>query len=142
MSGVVAAGSWISAVQGKPYVLGARGPDAFDCYGLYYWVAKHVFGRPVPSLSDVDYSGVKDLSAVFAAHVGRWEAIDEPFEGCAVSLSKSLKFVHHCGVWTAADRGLIVHAHKAAGGVVAQGVREMRREGWKHIEFFRYRLED
>lgn len=42
---------WSSAFVGRPWALGAEGPDAFDCWGLVREVQRAVFGRELPALS-------------------------------------------------------------------------------------------
>lgn len=137
-------GEWIAEVQRKPWVLGARGPDAFDCYGLYYFVQRTFFGREVPKFgwANLPPGKPKEAGAVFAKYLGRWKPVEKPFEGCGVALSKFSRIIHHCGVWTEADKGLVVHSSRSTAGVVCQTLRELRQEGYKRIEFFEYCPED
>lgn len=41
---------WSSDYIGKPWELGAEGPNAFDCWGLARWVQERVYGRELPQL--------------------------------------------------------------------------------------------
>lgn len=41
---------WSSAYVGKPWELGAEGPDAFDCWGLARWIQRVQYGRELPQL--------------------------------------------------------------------------------------------
>ena len=41
---------------GSPYVLGATGPDTFDCSGLIYFVAREALGMQLPRTSRALYS--------------------------------------------------------------------------------------
>ncbi len=41
---------------GKPYVLGATGPESFDCSGLFYAGLKQLFGASVPRISTDQYA--------------------------------------------------------------------------------------
>ena len=138
-------GAWIAEIQRKPWRLGARGPDAFDCYGLLYWVKRTYFGQEVPRhlVEFPERWGSRDVGRIIRENLGRWQTIDAPVEGCGVGLSKfSSGIIHHCGLWTDADGGLVVHSARAKAGVLCQTVDELRREGYKKIEFFDYFPED
>jgi len=47
---------WAKRQLGKPYVFGARGPNAFDCSGLVYYVLNQA-GHHVPRLTAAGYQG-------------------------------------------------------------------------------------
>ena len=38
----------VDELLGKPFRLGARGPDAFDCFGLVGWLYREVYGIEIP----------------------------------------------------------------------------------------------
>lgn len=129
---------WVEHVLRRPWVIGAKGPDEFDCYGLCYFVRKRFFGQEIPSYDAVSYDGVKELAEAFRSRFSGWVELDTPEEGCVVALSRSKMFIHHCGIWTWQDRGLVIHTTKFAKMAIAQSVLDLRRDGWKRIEFFRY----
>lgn len=63
---------WAAPLIGKPYKLGACGPDAFDCIGLvrYYFLHRHGLALP-------DYQLVADGSAELLAFIRatRWRRV-------------------------------------------------------------------
>ena len=129
---------WTESVLGKPWVRGARGPDKFDCYGLIWWVRKCFFNQNIPRLEWLHFKNLSGLTDIFKEHVSGWDKIETPVEGCAVALSRFPKFgIHHCGVWTDADEGLIIHAEDF-NNVRAQSIQDLRLYGWKIIDFYEY----
>lgn len=44
---------WAEQYIGRPWSSGSRGPHAFDCWGLLYWIYKHHHGIELPMFSDV-----------------------------------------------------------------------------------------
>jgi hypothetical protein len=129
---------WVDEVLNKPWVPGARGPDSFDCYGLLWWVKKHFYFEDIPHLGDIPYAGLKDVAKHFEENFAGWDHLDKPEDGCAVALSMIRNAIHHCGVWTERDGGLVIHADEC-GQVKAQSVRGLRLFGWRTIEFYQYR---
>ncbi|MEO0721956.1 MAG: NlpC/P60 family protein [Pseudomonadota bacterium] len=53
--------TWWSEYIGKPYEANARGPEAFDCWGLVETVFREALDIGVPSYGDID---TNDLLAV------------------------------------------------------------------------------
>ena len=98
---------------GRPWVMDARGPDAFDCWGLVYWVYKTHLNVQLPAY-------VTELATPIPTHpatiTGKeqgkpaWSAVARPLEGCVVALSGN-KAVHHVGIYFG---GLVYHAACAA----------------------------
>jgi len=92
---------------GKPFELGGRGPNAYDCYGLAAEIRRRV-GRPIPE----DYTHGRDarschLEIARAAAVCFVElASPEPF--CLVSFRIVAPFTSHIGV-VLADRFRFIH---------------------------------
>ncbi|MEY2374545.1 NlpC/P60 family protein (plasmid) [Lentilactobacillus buchneri] len=48
--------------RGKRYVLGAAGPNTFDCSGLVMYALKHAFGIDYPHFSGAQYGKTKHIS--------------------------------------------------------------------------------
>ena len=128
-------GEWVIDVLGKPWIPGGRGPDEFDCYGLLWWVQKKYFGQTLPDFAGVNPASMGGLKDQFEAGLDDWQSIPEPVEGCGVAMSRKWGFIHHCGIYTSADRGLVAHA-PIDGRVHAQTLRDLRVRGWKRIEYF------
>lgn len=137
-------GEWVPAVQRIPWKLGGRGSDAVDCYGLLYHVKRSFFGQEVPPyfVEFPNVWGPRDVGRIISENFARWQKLEKPVEGCGVGLSRfSNGILHHCGIWTEADGGLVVHSARKA-GVLCQTLSELRRDGYKKIEFFDYFPED
>lgn len=131
-------GEWVVDVLGKPWTPGGRGPVEFDCYGLLWWVRKKYFGQTLPEFAGVFPGSMDGLCRQFTTGLEAWEPVQEPVEGCGVALSRKRRFIHHCGVYTAANRGLVVHVPDG-GQVGAQSLQDLRLHGWKRIEFFQFK---
>lgn len=98
------------AQQGKPYVLGAEGPDAFDCSGLVYYSLRSV-GVKIGRYSARNY-----------ARVDEWETI----EGKSNLKPGDLLFykssgtsdttITHVGIWLGGNK--LVHASSSRSSIV------------------------
>ena len=85
---------------GRPYVPGATGPDAFDCFGLVAHVSSTLFDRTIPSQGE------------FLAARRLFRAAIIPVDG-AVALMRAGD--RHVGIWLA--EGGILHAVEGKGVV-------------------------
>lgn len=78
---------WAFDLIGRPYDLGAGGPDSFDCWGLVRWVFKNVHGIELPMVavgesgnerairSAIDVSGWSPVAGVPRRTISRrWTA--------------------------------------------------------------------
>lgn len=83
--------------QSAPYRDGARGPLAYDCYGLVIAVRHEVFGLPLmPSLGGVGRAKLREnTKAYLAISAGMEECHPEP--GAIASAFKR-EFLEHVGV--------------------------------------------
>lgn len=125
---------WTTEYLGLSWVSGARGPDAYDCWGLLVKVYQE---RLQISLREhnADFSKVSICDREIADESAEWERLCIPEDMCAVALSKSVKFLHHVGIYLDIDGGLIMHSHETS-GVVIQSVQELRNQGWKRFEYY------
>lgn len=128
---------WAIPYVGKKWVAGGRGPEVFDCWGLCWWVEKEHFQRNMP-LYALDPHDHKLCAQAFheAQQSQQWVEIKQPVEGCIVGLGRG-SFVLHCGVWTAADGGLVLHAQEKS-NVVAHSLARLRADGWQRITFHQH----
>lgn len=108
---------WADALIGKPYRLGGRGPEAFDCWGLLQFVWRSRLGLIVPDIG----AQVEGLAARVRAFrsVGYGQVMaDEvaaPAEYDAVYMTGA-RWPHHIGMWVLPDaRGGVLHAVEGAG---------------------------
>lgn len=123
---------------GKPWVAGARGSGAFDCWGLLFDIYRYHYSIDLPEYQ-VDPKNMGLVTGAFADGVeaGDWVEISEPVDGCAVALSRN-KRIHHVGIWLDVDRGVVLHANEG-NGVMAQSINELKRDCWRIIKFYKHR---
>lgn len=105
----------VNAIIGKPYQLGARGPEAFDCWGVVVWVYERLSfplpGVPTAGMSRADI--VRVIRGHGADHVGlTYRQAAEPLPWCLMADDSK----GHVGVVLPGN--LVLHA-SATHGVVA-----------------------
>ena len=99
----------INDLVGKPYLRGARGPAAFDCWGLVLELARRC-ALPVPADwlgLDLDRAQQRALMALQACRVQR---LPGPAEGAIAYAARA----GHAGLVL---HGRVVHAQRGAGVV-------------------------
>lgn len=79
----------------KPFELGARGPDKFDCYGICLEAGMRVEICFPFSLTPADLQSQKDVSKDILKNV--FEEIEKPESYCIVTFKINPPFVDHCG---------------------------------------------
>ena len=131
---------WATEFIGRPWHAGARGPDAFDCWGLFLAIQRKYFHRVLPEIP-VDANDLRTVMMTFRDHPERqrWMSVVKPVEGDAVLLRQSRHPVH-VGVWLVVDGGGVLHAVKDA-GVVFQKLPELLLHGWR-VEGFYQKVEN
>jgi cell wall-associated NlpC family hydrolase len=89
---------WIDAALGRPFEWGARGPAAYDCYGLVLG-ARRAAGLYMPERypSVRDYAVIAGLIEAERARSG-WIELDGPRPGCVVAFRWRPPWVSHLGV--------------------------------------------
>ena len=99
-----------SEYVGVPYVDHGRSPEGWDCYGLVYYISRHVLGLPVPSYLNA-YPDAEDCPHVRSAieyHAKEWREVQRGeiaqgdtlvFNICGMPI--------HCGL--AFSRELMLH---------------------------------
>jgi cell wall-associated NlpC family hydrolase len=125
----------INGLIGKPYALGAQGPDAFDCYSAARALQKALFGRDMPAFAMPGEAGRIAIAAAIAVHPERqrWREIAAPMDGCLVTMARHLQG-YHLGTWLAEDGGMIVHAIETC-GVVCDTIATLEAVGWRRFRF-------
>jgi hypothetical protein len=106
----------IDSFIGLPYREGARGPDAFDCYGLVAAVFRAARGVELPDFyqdTPGPQSASRAISAALAGEVagGRSVPVDEPVDFDIAIVGSTLR-PHHVGV---VYKGGVLHASRAFG---------------------------
>ena len=135
---------WATQYIGKPWVSGARGPDAFDCWGLTRWVYAQHYGVELPAFVGVDANDHVAVRRLMREEELRqrsrwpdWTQLAEPTDGCAV-LMGGLERLHHVGVYLALPEGGGVLHCKQPAGVTFQTVAELRAAGIPRILFYQH----
>ncbi|WP_127142834.1 NlpC/P60 family protein [Pelagibacterium montanilacus] len=125
----------INRLIGRPYHLGAQGPDSFDCYSLTRTLQAGLFGREMPAFAAPAQAGRMAIAAAVAIHPerGRWQEMPHPQDGAIVTMARHLQG-YHLGTFIAEDGGLVVHALEGT-GVVASRLCELEAEGWRKFRF-------
>lgn len=116
----------INDLIGTPYRLGARGPDALDCWGLVLEVYRRA-GKHLPDYAS-DGMSRQDLIRLVRAEERIATKIDEPEPLCIVNDNRR----GHVGVWV---NGAVLHASRGF-GVIAQPLEQFRMT-YPTAEFFR-----
>lgn len=123
---------FFKSVIGRPYTLGAAGPDAFDCWGLvrHYYAAMRGVQLPV-----VDAERTLAIARAFAGNAERdnWVEVWHPAEGDAVLMGQARR-PHHVGLWLG---GGVLHAVEGA-GVIYTTAPMLRHGGWNVIGYYRH----
>jgi cell wall-associated NlpC family hydrolase len=119
---------------GKPWVSGARGPHAFDCWGLLWFIYREEFGITLPEYPWIDPRDVAAVTRQINLDLKDWEPLAEPVPGCGVAMSANTRF-HHVGIWLSVDEGLILHAAER-GAVVAESLNNLRQIGINRFAYY------
>lgn len=116
---------------GLPWVLGARGPNEYDCWGLLVHCRATYFGGGIP---DVEFGDpTRDLYA-HKMRSGEWEIVVAPEHGDGVLLRDGND--PHVGIYLDLDGGGILHALEGK-GVVFSVMRDLNLLGFAHPTFYR-----
>jgi cell wall-associated NlpC family hydrolase len=126
---------------GLPYREGARGPDAYDCYGLVAAVFRGLRGVDLPDWSQTTPGAAgasRAISAALAGEVagGLMSKVDWPREFPAdfdIAIVSGTTQPHHVGVCAS---GGVLHASKAFGSAWHSLARFMTF--YPRTEFYRW----
>lgn len=128
----------VAGLIGKPWAAHARGPDAFDCWGLAAHVEAALWGRVLPWSEADGPEGLREIiDAIRSSDLQRrWLPVRDPRPGDLVLMAAGL-WPNHVGVWIEAGPGLtgILHATRD-GGVMLQSLAQARAD-WARVEFRR-----
>lgn len=94
---------------GAPYVRGARGPEAYDCYGL----VKELFARAGNSVPDFDSPGtLEEIEALISDRSRKWRRVPIGTPGALLTFRVE-GYGAHVGFMLQND--LFIHAWEATG---------------------------
>lgn len=127
---------FVEGLLGRPWKLGAQGPEAFDCWSLLRHVEAQAFGRDLPLVALPENTRPDRVAAALAGHPKRslWRQVPRPSHGGGVEMT-SVRTPLHVGVWLELDGGLVLHC--AAGvGVSLDSMLALRAMGWNGIKYY------
>lgn len=127
--------NWIESLIGKPWRLGARGPEAFDCYGLVVWIYRTQLGKRLDSLESLNVADLASVLRAVESQDRHWRELAKPEHLCLVGMSTHTR-IHHVGVWLDFEGGKVLHAMEG-GTVVAQKVVSLKSAGFRTFKFYR-----
>lgn len=130
----------INRLLGTPFRWNARGPDAYDCWGLVMEV-RRAAGLVVPDEWGAWSTNTPDSNSeacgLMEAQIGRvpatWKRDSSPLEGAIVAMSTHQK-IHHVGVAT--PFGVLDTTRQL--GVTLNTVPRLRDLGYKRVEFYQW----
>lgn len=128
--------AFVLANLGKPWQPMARGPAAFDCWGLVWHYYKTCRGIELPLHITIDPSDKPTVARTMLADLPLWQALPAPQAGCVVAMRRSQR-IHHVGLYVDDGHGVVLHAGEQI-GVVAEPVEKLTQQGW-HLQFYSYK---
>lgn len=130
--------SFCLSLIGKPWVSGASGPEAFDCWGLLRHVLKERRGFQLSQYGGVKETGLSEMLKTATSEAAyRWRRIVQPVHLCGVGMSRG-KRIEHVGLWLDEANGGVLHSHEGA-GVVFQSQSSIRQTGFQNFMFYNFR---
>lgn len=123
----------------KPWVRGADGPAAFDCWGLVRHVYRVYRGVELDKVTPDRYD-TRALGATFFGNPAfrQWARVDTPKHLDLVTMSRISKIdMHHCGLWMFNDNGSVFHCAERI-GVLRSSMQELKMNGWQNLKFWRF----
>jgi cell wall-associated NlpC family hydrolase len=128
---------WPAALQqviGKPFKWGARGPAAYDCWGLVL-AARRLLDLPCPEGIDTPDEGLHGLAIAEQIASGNWIKVLSPQPGDVAAIGTSMNQIpNHVGLVTPFG---ILHTTKASKSCIQQAS-SMKSGGWRRMEFYRW----
>lgn len=106
---------WAAKYVGLPWESGARGPLAYDCWGLVWAIQREVFGRELPCYPvtptpvAVDPEFLRKVQSIREG-LADWVLTPQPSrDGDIIMMNSGL----HSGVYTSSDGGLVIHSRRS-----------------------------
>lgn len=128
---------WAAQYIGLPYQPQGEGPDSFHCWSFFRFVQARQFGRDLPIVPNPE--SLIDQERMFRDHPehARWDRVDVPVEGDAVTLRKG-RYPIHIGLWLDVDGGRVLHCVEDK-GVVCQGMAGLKVAQWEIEGFYAFK---
>lgn len=125
---------WAFDLIGRPYDLGAGGPDSFDCWGLVRWVFKNVHGIELPMVA-VGESG-NERAIRSAIDVSGWSPVAGDAEENDIATMDGPDGKHVGIVLIVNGSAVLLHSLERI-GVCVQPVTDLGRAGFHSIVLWR-----
>jgi cell wall-associated NlpC family hydrolase len=120
-----------------PFVGRPWSPPSLDCWAFLREVYRLAYGIELHQLGHLAGDVRADVPFAYTeAGSGRWCPVSIPRDGDAVALGRRAR-PHHCGVYLAADGGVVAHCSESMGVVVAP-LRALTAAGWTSFQFYRH----
>lgn len=124
--------SWVTNYLGKPWENGARGPNAFDCWGLVYDVYKNVLNKQLPIHPGADAKNRFKVNSLICLHKTSYIQLQEPEDFCIVLMYQN-KVSHHVGLYIEKH---ILHSQDGV-GVTASTIPNLTSSTFRRFEYFK-----
>lgn len=136
---------WATQYIGKPWIAGARGPDAFDCYGLLYWIYPRHYGFQIPEFVGVDAAdhlavrrAMRKEERAKEQRWADWQLVATPRDGDAVAMGGA-ETLNHVGLFLKLPEGSGILHCRIGAGVIFQTLSEAKHaNGFSRTIFFRH----
>jgi len=132
--------NWASPYIGKPWVLGAKGPEAYDCLGLVQTVYKEQFGLILDeSLENLNVSDASQILSTLNTDLEirtKWSRQIVPKNGDLVAMSRS-NLYHHVGIFVESYGGYVLHAVDLR-SVILDPVKNLTGVLWSKVHYYRH----
>ena len=131
--------AWVESYRGRPFLRGADGPDAFDCYGLVRAVLRDVWGAVTPALDGAWHlSTAARLALALEDAACPWTAADSKLAPGDVLTFHAPSDAAELHVGIVVSPGFMLHARQDAGVTTARYDRApwaVLRFGaaWRHV---------
>jgi len=124
----------VEPTLGAPWVRGAAGPDAFDCWGICRYAGAKLFGRELGPIAEPP-TDPRELAAFLLGHTERkhWRRVPKAAHGCIVEMAHH-SYPWHVGTYLDIDGGSIWHAKRGV-GVCLETMLALRATGWRQFYF-------
>jgi len=120
---------------GKPWIVGANGPDAFDCWGLLEDIYEKQKGIRLSRYNNIRKEDKIEVSnAIAKAMCIDWQKLDKPVHLCAVGLSNLPHRIFHVGCFIQKNKGYVIHTEKKSGCVIEPLDKIISK--WKYVSFY------
>lgn len=135
----------IESLVGKPYREGADGPDAFDCYGVPFFVYRAAGRAPLPEIARPQGAQPcgEDIGRALTGHpeLDAWRRVSEPEEWDIAVMANVAERRRHVGLCVRLKGSFwVIHAQDApVNRVILDDLPSLDVKGFKRIDFYRRR---